>query len=150
VERVNTQQRQRMVEKIVYLLDGTVAGKTIGMWGLSFKPNTDDIRESPALTIIAALQEHGAKIKAYDPVAMPAAQQVLHDVEYCPDAYATCAGSDALVLVTEWNQFRALDMARVRSLLQAPVVIDLRNVYEPETMKRLGFRYAAVGRREVH
>jgi UDPglucose 6-dehydrogenase len=149
VERVNTQQRQRMVKKIVHLLDNNVAGKTIGMWGLSFKPNTDDIRESPALTIIAALQEHGAKVKAYDPVAMPAAQQVLHDVEYCPDAYATCAGSDALVLVTEWNQFRALDMERVHSLLQAPVVIDLRNVYEPETMKRLGFRYAAVGRREA-
>jgi UDPglucose 6-dehydrogenase len=147
VDRVNTQQRQRMTEKIVAMLDGDVAGKTIGVLGLSFKPNTDDIREAPALSIIAALQEQGAKIKAYDPVAIPAAQQVLHDVEYCSDAYATCAGSDALVLVTEWNQFRGLDLERVRSLLQTPVVVDLRNVYEPDTMKRLGFRYAAVGRR---
>jgi UDPglucose 6-dehydrogenase len=147
VDRVNTQQPQRMVEKIVKVLGGEVAGKTIGILGLSFKPNTDDLRESPALAIITALQQRGAKIKAYDPVAMPAAQQVLHDVQYCPDAYATCAGSDALVLATEWNQFRALDMERVRSLLQAPVVIDLRNVYEPETMHRLGLQYAAVGRR---
>jgi UDPglucose 6-dehydrogenase len=147
VDRVNTRQRQHMIAKIVKVLDGEVAGKTVGILGLSFKPNTDDLRESPALTIIEALQERGAKIKAYDPVAMPAAQQVLQDVEYCQDAYATCAGSDALVLVTEWNQFRALDMARVRSLLQAPVIIDLRNVYEPDTLHRLGFRYAAVGRR---
>jgi UDPglucose 6-dehydrogenase len=147
VDRVNTQQRQRMVEKIVAMLDGDVAGKTIGILGLSFKPNTDDIREAPALAIITALQERGAKIKAYDPVAMPVAQQVLRDVEYCPDAYAACAGSDALVLVTEWNQFRGLDLKRVHSLLQIPVVVDLRNVYEPETMQRLGFRYAAVGRR---
>jgi UDPglucose 6-dehydrogenase len=138
VERVNTQQWQYMVEKILAML------------GLSFKPNTDDVRESPALKIIPALQARGAKVKVYDPVAMPAAQQVLHDVEYCVDAYATCAGSDALVLVTEWNQFRALDLERVRGLLQEPIMIDLRNVYEPETMRRLGFRYAAVGRRGAY
>jgi UDPglucose 6-dehydrogenase len=147
VDRVNTRQPKRMIEKIVRMLDGDVAGKTIGVLGLSFKPNTDDIREAPALMIITALQERGAKIRAYDPVAMPAAQQVLRDVEYCADAYATCAGSEALVLVTEWNQFRALDLERVRSLLREPVIVDLRNVYEPDTMKRLGFRYAAVGRR---
>jgi UDPglucose 6-dehydrogenase len=149
VDRVNTQQPQRMVDKIVYMLEGEVAGKTVGILGLSFKPNTDDIREAPALSIISALQQRGAKIKAYDPVAMPATQQVLQDVEYCQDAYATCSGSDALVLATEWNQFRALDMQRVHALLQTPVVVDLRNVYEPETMKRLGFRYAAVGRRSA-
>jgi UDPglucose 6-dehydrogenase len=147
VDRVNTQQRYRMVEKIVKALGGEVAGKTIGLLGLSFKPNTDDMRESPALTIIPALQERGAKIKAYDPVSIPMAQQYLQDVEYCQDAYATCAGSDAMVLATEWNQFRALDLERIRSLLHQPVVVDLRNVYEPATMKRLGFRYAAVGRR---
>jgi UDPglucose 6-dehydrogenase len=147
VDRVNTQQRYRMVEKIVKALGGEVAGKTIGVLGLSFKPNTDDMRESPALTIIPALQERGAKIKAYDPVSIPMAQQYLQDVEYCQDAYATCAGSDAMVLATEWNQFRALDLERIRSLLHQPVVVDLRNVYEPATMKRLGFRYAAVGRR---
>ncbi len=147
VDRVNTRQRQRMVDKIVAMLDGDVAGKTVGILGLAFKPNTDDIRESPALHIIAALQQQGARIKAYDPVAMPMAQQVLQDVEYCEDAYATCNGSDAMVLVTEWNQFRALDLERVRSLLHTPVLVDLRNVYEPVTVKRLGFRYAAVGRR---
>jgi UDPglucose 6-dehydrogenase len=136
-----------MVDKIVAMLDGEVAGKTIGMLGLAFKPNTDDIRESPALDIIAALQTRGAHVKAYDPVAMPATEQELPEVEYCHDAYETCTGSDALVLVTEWNQFRALNLERVRSLLHQPVMIDLRNVYEPETMRRLGFRYAAVGRR---
>jgi UDPglucose 6-dehydrogenase len=150
VDQVNAQQRQRMVEKIESVLDGDVAGKTIGILGLAFKPNTDDMREAPALAIITALQERGAKIKAYDPVAMPVAQQILHDVEYCLDAYATCAGSDALVLVTEWNQFRGLDLERVHTLLQTPVVVDLRNVYEPETMKRLGFKYAAVGRRGTY
>jgi UDPglucose 6-dehydrogenase len=139
-----------MVEKIVAAVGGTVADKTIGILGLSFKPNTDDVRDSPALKIIPALQARGAKIKAYDPVAVPTAQQALRDVEYCVDAYATCAGSDALVLSTEWNQFRALDLERVRALLQQPIMIDLRNVYEPETMRRLGFRYAAVGRRGAY
>jgi len=129
---------------------GTVADKTIGILGLSFKPNTDDVRDSPALKIIPALQARGAKIKAYDPVAVPTAQQTLRDVEYCVDAYAACAGSDALVLATEWNQFRALDLERVRSLLQQPIMIDLRNVYEPETMRRMGFRYTAVGRRGAY
>lgn len=148
-DRVNRNQRQRMVEKIVAMLDGDVAGKTIGVLGLAFKPNTDDIREAPAVDIIAALQTQGAKIKAYDPVAMPAAQQLLPDVEYCQDSYATCDGSDALVLATEWNQFRALDLERVRALLLQPVMIDLRNVYEPAAIQRLGFRYAAVGRRSA-
>ncbi len=150
VDRVNQQQRQYMVDKIVASLDGEVAGKTIGVLGLAFKPNTDDIREAPALDIISALQQRGAKIKAYDPVAMPATQQVLRDVEYCQDSYSTCEGSDVLVLVTEWNQFRALDLERVRALLQQPVMVDLRNVYEPATMQRLGFRYTSVGRRGVH
>jgi UDPglucose 6-dehydrogenase len=144
---VNQLQRERMVEKITAMLDGNVAGKTIGVLGLSFKPNTDDIREAPAMDIIAALQRQGAHIKAYDPVAIPAAQQVLRDVEYCKDSYSTCSGSDALVLATEWNQFRALDLKRVHALLNQPIMIDLRNVYEPETMERLGFRYTAVGRR---
>lgn len=144
---VNQQQREHMVDKITDMLGGNVAGKTIGVLGLSFKPNTDDIRGSPALDIIAALQQQGAQIKAYDPVAIPAAEQVLHDVEYCKDSYSTCSGSDALVLATEWNQFRTLDLKRVHALLNQPIMIDLRNVYEPATMQRLGFRYTAVGRR---
>jgi UDPglucose 6-dehydrogenase len=145
--QVNQLQRTRMVDKIVALLDGSVAGKTIGVLGLAFKPNTDDIREAPALDIIKGLQAQGAKIRAYDPVAMPAAQKVLRDVTYCQDSYSTCDGSDAVVLATEWNQFRALDLERVRALLQQAVIVDLRNVYEPAVMQRLGFRYAAVGRR---
>ena len=98
-------------------------------------------------TLLKRLQAQGAKIKAYDPVAMPAAKPSLPGVEFCKDSYSTCDGSDALILATEWNQFRALDMERVRTLLQHPIMIDLRNVYEPDSMQRLGFQYAAVGRR---
>jgi UDPglucose 6-dehydrogenase len=144
---VNQSQRERMVNKIVAMLDNDVAGKTIGVLGLAFKPNTDDIREAPAIAIIKALQAKGAKIKAHDPVAKAAAKEVLPEVEYCQDSYSTCDGSDALVLATEWNEFRALDLERVRNLLHQPIMIDLRNVYEPEKMQGLGFRYAAVGRR---
>jgi UDPglucose 6-dehydrogenase len=147
---VNQQQRMRMVHKIVDLLGGSVVGKTISVLGLAFKPNTDDIREAPAIDIIKELQAQGAKIRAYDPVAMPAAKKVLQNVMYCQDSYSTCDGSDALVLATEWNQFRALDLERVRGLLHQPVLIDLRNVYEPSMVQRLGFRYAAVGRRLTH
>ena len=144
---VNQSQRERMVDKIVSMLDNDVAGKTIGVLGLAFKPNTDDIREAPAIDIIKALQAKGAKIKAYDPVAKAAAKEVLPEVEYCQDSYSTCDGSDALVLATEWNEFRALDLERVCNLLHQPIMVDLRNVYEPEKMQSLGFRYAAVGRR---
>ena len=144
---VNQSQRKRMVDKIVSMLDNDVAGKTIGVLGLAFKPNTDDIREAPAIAIIKALQAKGAKIKAHDPVAKAAAKEVLPEVEYCQDSYSTCDGSDALVLATEWNEFRALDLERVRNLLHQPIMIDLRNVYEPGKMQGLGFRYAAVGRR---
>lgn len=150
VDRVNTQQRQLMVEKIAALFNGDLTGKTLGVLGLAFKPNTDDMREAPALEILPALQQRGARIKAYDPVAMPAAQSLLPEVEFCDDSYAVCEGSDAVVLMTEWNQFRALDLARVRDLLLQPVIIDLRNVYEPETVRKLGFRYTAVGRRGIH
>lgn len=144
---INQSQRERMVDKIMAMLDNDVAGKTIGVLGLAFKPNTDDIREAPAIAIIKALQAKGAKIKAYDPVAKAATKEVLPEVEYCQDSYSTCDGSDALVLATEWNEFRALDLERVRNLLHQPIMIDLRNVYEPGKMQGLGFRYAAVGRR---
>jgi UDPglucose 6-dehydrogenase len=147
---VNQLQRERMVDKIVSMLDNDVAGKTIGVLGLAFKPNTDDIREAPAIAIIKALQAKGAKIKAHDPVAKAAAKEVLPEVEYCQDSYSTCDGSDALVLATEWNEFRALDLERVRNLLHQPIMIDLRNVYAPDRMQGLGFRYAAVGRRGAH
>jgi UDPglucose 6-dehydrogenase len=142
---VNDSQPGRMVDKILALL-GPPRGKKVGFLGLSFKPNTDDIRESPSLRIIQALLSKGAKIRAYDPVAMVEARKALPDVEMCTDAYDTAAGCDAMVLATEWNQFRKLDLPRVKTLMKAPVFIDLRNVYEPEEMERLGFRYSAVGR----
>jgi len=114
--------------------------------GLAFKPNTDDIRESPALEIIPALQKGGARIRAYDPKAMENARSFLKNIVFGKDPYDTAKGCDALVILTEWNQFRNLDFPRLQSLLKSPVFIDLRNVYEPAKMKQAGFRYSAVGR----
>jgi UDPglucose 6-dehydrogenase len=142
---VNDSQVERMVRKIEEGLGG-LKGKRIGVLGLSFKPNTSDIRESPAMRIITALLDLGASVRAYDPVAMPEARTLLESVEMGSDAYDTATGCDALVLATEWNQFRNLDLARLKELMRSPVLIDLRNVYEPGDMTRLGFRYAAVGR----
>jgi UDPglucose 6-dehydrogenase len=146
VIRVNERQRERMVEKIVEALDGDIDGRTIGVLGLSFKPETDDMRDAPALDIIRGLEKRGARIRAYDPQAMEEASKLLPDLTTCDDAYEACSGADALVLVTEWNQFRMLDLARVKSLLRQPVIIDLRNIYEPGPMREAGFRYFCVGR----
>jgi UDPglucose 6-dehydrogenase len=145
VIRVNEDQKKRMVEKIKEKV-GDLRGKTIGILGLSFKPNTDDIRESSSITIIRDLLRMGAAVKAFDPAAMEEAKAVLPEVEYGKDPYDLAEGCDALVLVTEWNQFRRLDLERIKALLKAPVFIDLRNVYEPDQMKRLGFNYCGVGR----
>jgi UDPglucose 6-dehydrogenase len=142
---VNDDQIERMVRKIEQGL-GALKGKRIGVLGLSFKPNTSDIRESPAMRIITALLDLGASVRAYDPVAMPEARTLLGSVDMGSDAYDTATGCDALVLATEWNQFRNLDLPRLKELMRSPVLIDLRNVYEPGDMARLGFRYAAVGR----
>jgi len=142
---VNDAQAGRMVEKIRGLL-GSLRGKKIGVLGLSFKPNTSDTRESPAIRIIQALLAEGTSVRAYDPVAIPEARPLLPAVEFGTDAYDTASGCDALVLATEWNQFRSLDLPRLKTLLRSPVLVDLRNVYEPVDMKRLGFRYAGVGR----
>ena len=142
---VNDAQAGRMVEKIRGLL-GSLRGKRIGVLGLSFKPNTSDTRESPAIRIIQALLVEGASVRAYDPVAIPEARPLLPAVEFGTDAYDTASGCDALVLATEWNQFRSLDLRRLKTLMKSPVLMDLRNVYEPVDMKRLGFRYAGVGR----
>jgi UDPglucose 6-dehydrogenase len=142
---VNDAQAGRMVEKIRALL-GSLRGKRIGVLGLSFKPNTSDTRESPAIRIIQALLAEGASVRAYDPVAIPEARPLLPAVEFGTDAYDTASGCDALVLATEWNQFRSLDLQRLKTLMRSPVLVDLRNVYEPVDMKRLGFRYAGVGR----
>jgi len=146
VIRVNERQRERMVEKIVAALDGNVDGRTIGVLGLSFKPETDDVRDAPSLDIIRGLEKRGARVRAYDPHAMQEASKLLPNLVTCSDVYDACRGADALVLITEWNQFRMLDLARIKSLLQQPVIVDLRNIYEPASMRAAGFRYSCVGR----
>jgi UDPglucose 6-dehydrogenase len=143
--RVNERQRERMIEKIEEEV-GDVRGKAIGILGLAFKPNTDDMREASSIFIIQGLQARGARIKAYDPEAMKEAKKILQDVIYCKGPYEVAEGSHALVLLTEWNQFRLLDLERIKGLLKEPIFIDLRNVYEPHHVRGLGFRYCGVGR----
>lgn len=145
VVEANERQRDAMIPKIEKLV-GDLKGKRIGVLGLSFKPETDDMRESPATDIIKALLERGASVRAFDPVAMTEAKHYLPEIEYAVDEYDAIKGADALVIVTEWNQFRALDMEKVRSLLTAPKVADLRNIYEPKDMRDMGFEYVGVGR----
>jgi UDPglucose 6-dehydrogenase len=145
VVEANERQKMRMVDKIREMV-GDFQGKTIGVLGLSFKPNTDDIRESPAIVIIEQIEGLGGRVKAYDPAAMEIARTVLEGVEFCPDPYKTASACDALVLVTEWNEFRRLDLGRIKRQLKRPIFVDLRNVYEPSQMKDLGFSYCGVGR----
>jgi len=145
VIEVNEEQKQRMVMKIKERV-GDLREKTIGILGLSFKPNTNDIRESSSIAIIQGLLAMGAKVRAFDPAAMEETQAVLPELEYGKDAYDVAKGADALVLATEWNQFRRLDLQRIKNLLKSPIFIDLRNVYDPDQMKRLGFNYCGVGR----
>ncbi len=145
---VNAAQKARMVKKIRDALGGSEAGKTIGVLGLTFKPETDDMREAPSLSILPALLEKGARIKAHDPKGMEEAQKYLPDgIQYVDNAYEAAENADALVLMTEWNQYRALDMEKIKSVMKQPVFIDLRNVYDPRTMKEMGFRYTGIGRR---
>ena len=148
VIEVNEEQKRRMVGKIKGIV-GDLKGKTIGILGLAFKPNTDDIRESSAITIIEGLLAEGAKVKAFDPAAMEETRTVFPNIEFGKDSYDVAKGCDALVLVTEWNQFRRLDLERVKGLLKSPVFIDLRNVYDPDQMRRSGFKYTCVGRSRV-
>jgi UDPglucose 6-dehydrogenase len=145
VIKANDLQRKAMIPKIQSLV-GDLNGKNIGVLGLSFKPETDDMRESPAIDIVRDLQKLGANIKAYDPVAMEEAKHSLPDIEYAKDEYDAIEGADALVFLTEWNQFRALDMQKVKNLLKSPKIADLRNIYEPKTMREMGFEYVGVGR----
>lgn len=141
----NDLQRQAMIPKIEKLV-GDLNGKKIGVLGLSFKPETDDMRESPAIEIVHGMIERGASVRAFDPVAMEESRHYINGVEYAADEYDAIKDADAMVIVTEWNQFRALDMDRVKSLLRSPKIADLRNVYEPEDMRELGFEYVGVGR----
>ena len=145
VIEVNQQQRLSMVPKIESLAEG-LSGKRIAVLGLAFKPETNDIREAPALDIIRGLVARGAIVSAYDPVAREEARKLLPEIEYADDEYAAAAGADVLVFVTEWNQFRALDMDRIRGLMRTPRIADLRNIYEPADLREMGFQYVGVGR----
>lgn len=143
---INDKRKKNMATKIIKACDGSVAGKTIAMLGVTFKPNTDDMRDSPSLDIVAALQSAGATIRAFDPEGMKEAKHMMTDVVWCDSAYETMEGADALTIVTEWNEFRALDFDRVKSLLSSPVFIDLRNVYNPREMADIGMKYTCIGR----
>ena len=145
VMEVNRRQRAAMTRKIEELTGG-LAGKTIAVLGLSFKPETDDMREAPSLEIIRGLIDGGAEVRAFDPAAMDEAKKVLPDIVFTEDEYSAVSGADALVFLTEWNQFRALDMERIKQLMRSPNIADLRNIYEPEDMRELGFKYVGVGR----
>jgi UDPglucose 6-dehydrogenase len=146
VLEINDSRKRGMADRITAACGGTVAGKTLAILGLTFKPNTDDMRDSPSLSILPPLIDAGARIRAFDPEGMAEAKKLLPDLDYCGDAYQAIEGADALVLVTEWNEFRALDLARVKDLLRSPVVIDLRNIYQPDEMMSAGFTYHSIGR----
>lgn len=149
VLRVNDARKRRMAQRIIEACGGDVAGKTLAVLGLTFKPNTDDMRDSPSLSILPVLQDAGATVRAFDPEGMDEAKKLMPDLAYCADAYETMRDADALVLVTEWNEFRALDLARVKGLLRVPVVIDLRNIYQPDEMRAAGLAYFSIGRQGV-
>jgi UDPglucose 6-dehydrogenase len=143
---VNEKRKKGMADKIIAACGGNVKGKTIAVLGLTFKPNTDDMRDAPSLAIVPALEAAGAKVRAFDPEGMHEAEKLLPGIKYCKNAYEAMEGADALALVTEWNEFRALDLDRVKSLLKQPVVVDLRNIYRPDDMVAAGFKYVCIGR----
>jgi UDPglucose 6-dehydrogenase len=145
VIEINRDQRRRVVQSLRELL-GTLHGKTVGVLGLAFKPNTDDMREAPAVEIIHLLRNEGTFVKAFDPVAVPRAKEIVPEITYCDDAYEVAEGSDALVVVTDWNEFKHLDMGRIKTSMAEPVLIDGRNIYEPRKMQELGFVYRGIGR----
>jgi UDPglucose 6-dehydrogenase len=142
----NDKRKRAMARRLIAACGGSVRGKTVAVLGLTFKPNTDDMRDAPSISIIQALQDGGASVRAYDPEGIEQARQVLRNVEYAGDPYACVEGADALCIVTEWDMFRALDLERVKAALKAPIVADLRNIYRPDEMRKLGFTYVSVGR----
>jgi UDPglucose 6-dehydrogenase len=146
VAAVNDTRKRAMARKVSAALGGDVRGKTVAILGLTFKPNTDDMREAPSIPLITALQDMGAKVRAYDPVGMEQAKTVIGNVAFCDDAYSCAKGAAALVIVTEWEQFRALDFDRLKAVMAQPVLVDLRNVYQPDEMARRGFAYEGIGR----
>jgi UDPglucose 6-dehydrogenase len=146
VVQANETRKRRMADKIIAACGGTIAGKTIAVLGLTFKPNTDDMRDAPSLEVLPRLTAAGAVIRAFDPAGMAEAQKLMPNLTYCNDAYETMVGAEALVLLTEWNEFRALDLVRVAELLVNPLVIDLRNIYQRQEMVAAGLSYISVGR----
>ncbi len=146
VVQVNDGRKRAMGRRIIAACGGSVRGKTIAILGLAFKPNTDDMREAPALAVVAALQDAGAKVRGYDPESMEQARPLLPGMTFAANAYSCVEGADAVAILTEWDEFRALDLARVKSLLAAPVLVDLRNIYQPEEAHRHGLAYTSVGR----
>lgn len=143
---INADQRQAPIRKLRELLGDDLQGKVIGLLGLAFKPNTDDMRDAPSIDIARSLQRAGAKVRAYDPVAMPQAQGLMPEVEMMADPYTVADGADAIILVTEWNEFKHLDLARIKTLLRTPALVDGRNIYDPQTMRDHGFLYRGIGR----
>ncbi|HPP63808.1 MAG TPA: UDP-glucose/GDP-mannose dehydrogenase family protein [Anaerolineales bacterium] len=144
--RVNYDRRKSAVKRTEELLGGSLKGKTVGLLGLAFKPNTDDMRDAPSIDIARELIEGGAKVRGYDPVAMEVARPLLPAVEFCDNPYDMAAGCDALIVVTEWNEFKQLNLEKVKSLLKSPIIFDGRNIYDPKLMKEMGFEYRSIGR----
>ncbi|QQG36892.1 MAG: UDP-glucose/GDP-mannose dehydrogenase family protein [Micavibrio aeruginosavorus] len=149
VVQVNADRQREMAERIIHACGGDVKGKRIGILGVAFKPNTDDVREAPALTIIPILQQAGAVVAAYDPVAMEQAKRQLQGVVWCENAYETAANSEALAIVTEWNDFRALDLNRIGGVMKSRRLLDLRNIYRPDEIEKTGFHYSSIGRPDI-
>ena len=148
MEEANDRQKHRLFEKLRAALGGTIDGAHVAIWGLAFKPNTDDMREAPSLVLIAQLLEHGATVTAHDPAAMKEARHKLGDrIAFAETNYEALPDADALVVVTDWNEYRHPDFARIRSMLRRPIVIDGRNLYSADKMRRLGFTYDSIGRR---
>ncbi|WP_417478102.1 UDP-glucose dehydrogenase family protein [Maricaulis sp.] len=146
VVEVNDARKRSMADKVIAACDGDVSGKTVAVLGLTFKPNTDDMRDAPSLEIVPALQKAGARIKAFDPAGTLEAEKLLSGVEFVSGPYFCAENADVLVIITEWNEFRALDLERIKSAMRAPVIVDLRNIYSPEEMASAGFAYSSVGR----
>jgi UDPglucose 6-dehydrogenase len=146
VVEVNASRKKAMAGKVIKAMGGDVSGKTIGVLGLAFKQNTDDMRDAPSLDIVPALIEAGAKIKAFDPEAMEEAAKLMDGLEYADNAYEAVNGADAMIILTEWDQFRALDLERIKASLKSDIVVDLRNIYSPEDMAKRGFEYTSIGR----
>lgn len=142
----NSSRKRHMANRIIDAVGGTGQGKTIGILGLTFKPNTDDMRDAPSLTVIPELQRLGAKVKAYDPIGMDHAKKMLNDVDFCPSSEQAVTGCDAIVILTEWNEFRALDLKHLKKIVKSPVLVDLRNIYKPDEAISAGFDYISIGR----